>query len=297
MLSGMAAIELNGLTKRFGEVAALTDVSFSIEAGEVFGYLGPNGAGKTTTIRCLLGLMSPTSGSARMFGTDVATGMPGLLARVGYLPGEFGLWPTMTGDEALAYLGSLHPAPPVAREALCDRFELSARDRARPVRAYSRGMRQKIGLVQAFQHRPDLVILDEPTEGLDPVMQQRFIDLIAEHRADGGTTLMSSHILSEVERACTRVAIVRDGRLVRLGTPGDLVGSGARRCVVRATGAGAALAGIPGVAEMHTDEHTTRFTFTGDINALLRVVATLEVEEFTIESEGLSDAFFEVFDA
>lgn len=293
----MPVIELLGLTKRFGEVAALTDVTFSIEAGEVFGYLGPNGAGKTTTIRCLLGLMSPTAGVARLFDEDVSTGMPALLARVGYLPGEFGLWPQMTGDEALDYLASLHPSQPRARASLCDRFELAARDRARPVRAYSRGMRQKLGLVQAFQHAPELVVLDEPTEGLDPVMQQRFIDLIGEHRAGGGTTLMSSHILSEVERACTRVAIVRDGNLMRLGSPAELAGSGVRRCVVRAVGAALALAAVPGVAEMQTEEHTTRFVFSGALPDLVSALATLDVEDLSIEPEGLSDAFFEVFDA
>lgn len=291
----MPVIELTGLTKRFGDVEALTDVTFSIEVGETFGYLGPNGAGKTTTIRCLLGLMTPTRGSARLFDTDVATGMPGLLARVGYLPGEFGLWPQMSGDEALEYLGSLHPSSPRSRDSLCDRFDLSGRDLARPVRAYSRGMRQKIGLVQAFQHEPDLVVLDEPTEGLDPVMQQRFIDLIGEHRARGGTTLMSSHILTEVERACSRVAIVRAGRLMRLGTPTELAGNGARRCAVRAAGAPLALAGLAGVSEMHTEGTVTRFNYAGPIADLLKIVATLDAEEFTCEPEGLSDAFFEVF--
>lgn len=291
----MSVIELIGLTKSFGDVEALTDVSFSIGAGETFGYLGPNGAGKTTTIRCLLGLMTPSAGSAKLFDTDVASGMPGLLSRVGYLPGEFGLWPQMTGSEALEYLGSLHPSPPSARSALCERFELSQRDLRRPVRAYSRGMRQKIGLVQAFQHRPDLVVLDEPTEGLDPVMQQRFIDLISEHSAAGGTTLMSSHILTEVERACTRVAIVRAGRLMRLGTPAELAGGGARRCTVRAIGAAALLAKIPGVTELHTTGETSRFSYDGPIAELLRAVSALPIEEFSCESEGLSDAFFEVF--
>jgi ABC-2 type transport system ATP-binding protein len=293
-----AAIEIEGLTKRFGPVVAVDGVSLAVDEGEAFGYLGPNGAGKTTTIRCLLGLVRPDAGRIRVLGHDVSRDLRAALAEVGYLPGEFGLWPSMTGQECLDYLASLHPRPPVWMRELCERFELSRADLARPVRSYSRGMRQKVGIVQAFQHRPALAVLDEPTEGLDPVMKGRFVELLQDHRRAGGTVFLSSHILSEVEVTTERVGILRAGRLVRVGPTADVRGERLRRCtVVLASPAGLdELRSVPGVSGVELDGLACRFEFRGDMAPLLRVLADLPVREFLAEPERLEEAFFEVYE-
>ncbi len=290
-------IEIEGLTKRYGDTLAVDDVSLTVAEGETFGYLGPNGAGKTTTIRCMLGLIRPTAGRVRVLGHDVERELHEVLAGVGYLPGEFGLWPSMTGRECLEYLGSLHPRPPVRRRELCERFELSGADLERQVRRYSRGMRQKLGIIQAFQHAPPLLVLDEPTEGLDPVMQDRFVELLQEHRAAGGTTFLSSHILSEVERTTERVAILRAGRLVKVGPTADLTGRRVHRCTLtlreRVDPSDLSLPGASGVSG---DGLVLRFEHRGDMGPLLRALAALPVEEFLSEPERLEEAFFAVYE-
>jgi len=291
------AIEIRELAKRYGDKDALGGVSLEVEEGETFGYLGPNGAGKTTTIRCMLGLISPTSGAIRLLGRDVATDLQGALTDVGYLPGEFNLWPQTTGRECLEYLGSLHPRPPAERAELLDRFELSASDLDRHVRLYSRGMKQKVGIIQAFQHAPRLVVLDEPTEGLDPLMKERFVELLARHRAEGGTTFLSSHILSEVEEATTRVAVIRAGRLVKVGATADLTGERIRECtlVLKEPLADPSVLSVPGVEDLEERDGAYRFRFRGDMEALMRVLGRLAVQEFLCEPEHLSETFFEVY--
>jgi ABC-2 type transport system ATP-binding protein len=219
-----SAVEVQQLVKRYGRVTAVDGVTLSVNSGEIVGYLGPNGAGKTTTIRCLLGLLGPSGGSVRLLGERLPDGLPGVLDDVGHIPGEVGLWPQLTGAGCLDYLGRLAHRRPRRRAELCDRFELSETELARPVRYYSRGMRQKIAIVQAFQHGPELVIMDEPTEGLDPVMKERFLQLLDEHRAAGGSTLLSSHILSEVEQVSDRVVVLRAGTVVREISRHDLEG-------------------------------------------------------------------------
>ncbi len=296
---GDAGVEIEGLVKHYGRKVAVDGVSLSVERGEAFGYLGPNGAGKTTTIRCLLGLIAPTAGRLRVLGHDVRTELPAALGEIGYLPGEFNLWPQLTGRECLSYLGSLQRRKPERQRELCDRFELSQADLDRQVRLYSRGMKQKVGIVQAFQHRPALAVLDEPTEGLDPVMKDRFVDLLSEHGKAGGTLFLSSHILSEVEEATTRVAVVREGQLVRVGSTRDLTGERIRHCTVtlKEPGDTAALAEVPGVSELHADPAgtTISFEFRGDMEPLVRVLAGMSVGEFLAEPERLSEAFFEVY--
>ncbi len=289
-------IEIEGLRKRFGAVEAVSDVSLSVSEGEAFGYLGPNGSGKTTTIRCLLGLVAPTSGRLRLFGREVAPSLPDVLAEVGHLPGEFGLWPSMTGREALDYLGSLHPRRPVRRAELCERFELSGDDLERQVRFYSRGMKQKVGIVQAFQHRPSLVVLDEPTEGLDPVMKDRFVGLLAEHTDSGGTIFLSSHILSEVELATDRVGILRLGRVVKVGPTRDLTGERVRHCTLSLKAPPPeGFLDVQGVSGLRADGMRYRFDFQGDMGSLIRRISTLEVAEFLAEPESLTEAFFDVY--
>ena len=217
-------IQLEDLTKRYGSVAALRGVTLDVSPGEIFGFLGLNGAGKTTTIRILLDLVRPTSGRASVFGLSCQ--LDGLRVReqVAYLPGELGFYPDMTGHGTLDLLARLsaHPADGDLRRALLDRFELSARDLRRPIREYSTGMKRKLGLIQAFQSDAPLLILDEPTEGLDPMMREVVYRLVDEARRAGRTVFMSSHVLPEVERVCERIGLLREGELVLLSPVADL---------------------------------------------------------------------------
>jgi ABC-2 type transport system ATP-binding protein len=224
-----AVIELAALTKRYGATIGIQGLDLRVEAGEVFGFLGPNGAGKTTTIRCLVGLLSPTDGTARVLGLDPIADHGRLTPRIGYLPGELRLYGELTGSQHLELLGALQGTPTSRREELCRRLELTARDLSRPVAQYSHGMKQKVGLVQALQHDPEVVILDEPTEGLDPLVQETFFALVSETSEAGRTVFLSSHVLSEVQRACRRVAIVRAGRLVAVEAVAALREARARR--------------------------------------------------------------------
>ncbi len=292
------AIEIRGLIKRFGAKTAVDGVSLDVDEGETFGYLGPNGAGKTTTIRCALGLITPTAGTVRVLGHDVRTELAAVLGGIGYLPGEFGLWPQMTGLECLEYLGRLHPSPPARRGELCERFELSGADLDRQVRFYSRGMRQKVGLVQAFQHAPALAMLDEPTEGLDPLMKERFVELLTEHRAGGGTTFLSSHILSEVGQTTDRVGVVRGGRLVKVGVTADLTGGRTRHCtlVLKAPLGDGDRPDLPGAIGLEGSGVGWRFDYRGDMEPLLRALAGMRVQELLAEPESLTEAFFEVYE-
>ncbi len=210
------AIRLEHLGKRYGRVTALKDVSFDVQPGEVFGFLGLNGAGKTTTIRILLDLVRPTSGRASVFDADCQTRGLDVRARLGYLPGELGYYGDMTGAATLELLGRLarQRVEPAWRQSLLDRLEFAAADLRRPMRDYSTGMKRKLGIVQAFQSDPPLLVLDEPTEGLDPLMQDAFYELLTESRRRGRTVFMSSHVLPEVERVCDRLGLLRGGELV-----------------------------------------------------------------------------------
>jgi ABC-2 type transport system ATP-binding protein len=291
------AIEVEGLAKRYRRKLAVNGVSLSVADGDAFGYVGPNGAGKTTTIRCLLGLVRPTAGVIRILGHNVATDLNAVLADVGHLPGEFGLWPQLTGAECLDYLGTLQQRAPVRRRELCDRLELSQAELRRQVRLYSRGMKQKIGIIQAFQHEPRALVLDEPTEGLDPVMKERFVELLAGHRQAGGTIFLSSHILSEVEETTERVAVLRAGRIVRTGATADLTGERVRHCtlVLKQPLADPAGLDIKGVSGLQSDGLIHRFEFRGDMEPLMRRLGTFAVQEFLSEPEHLAETFFEIY--
>src|SRR6516162_7560583 len=214
------AIRTQGLGKRYGNVDALSDLNLEISRGEVLGYLGPNGAGKTTTIRLLLAMARPSAGRAEIFGLDCQRRSVEAHRLLTYVPGEANLWPALTGAETLRLLGRVHGEVDDAyREELVGRFQL---DLNKKVRAYSRGNRQKVLLIAALMCRPDLLILDEPTAGLDPLMEQEFRHTLSEAKERGQTVFLSSHILSEVEAVCDRVAILRQGRLVELGTLEEL---------------------------------------------------------------------------
>jgi beta-exotoxin I transport system ATP-binding protein len=306
----MSAITTTGLTKHYAigrswrpgaaagprpRVRALDDVTIDVRDGEIFGFLGPNGAGKSTLIRILLGFLHPTAGGATVLGLESERDSVGIRARVGYLPGGIALYDGLTGEQLLAYLAELSGRPAVARASLCDRLELSARTLRRPIRDYSRGMRQKIGIVQALQHDPELAILDEPSEGLDPLMQRAFYEVLDEVRRSGRTVFFSSHVLSEVERVCDRVAIVRAGRLVALEDVGTLLARRKRRVELRLSGPAPELAGVAGVSELVVDGDRVTCALDGDPRPFLAAIDGAPVTDLTIEPARLEDAFLELY--
>ena len=231
MSGDVAAISLDRIGKQYGRVTALRHVSLEVRPGEVFGFLGVNGAGKSTTIRILLDLVRPTAGRALVFGADTRRDGVNVRAQIGYLPGDLGFYGDMTGATSLDLLGRLsgHPIDRQWRQELEKRLELTDADLRRPVRDYSTGMRRKLGLVQAFQARSPLLILDEPTDGLDPLMQEAFYRLLADVRRRGSTVFMSSHVLPEVERVCDRIALLRRGELVLVAAVEEVRRLAARR--------------------------------------------------------------------
>jgi len=216
----LAAIHAVNLTKHYGRTKALRDLNLEVPEGQVFGFLGANGAGKTTTIRLLLGLLRPTAGTARLFGREPRRDVA-IRREVGYLPGELALYPELSGRELLDHLGGFYGATPARSEAL-EALELSAADLRRKTREYSSGMKQKLGLVQAVQHRPRLLILDEPSRGLDPLIRRNFFELLENIHRRGATIFMSTHMLAEVEQMCQEVAIIRAGELLVTGKVADL---------------------------------------------------------------------------
>ena len=302
----VVAIETFGLTKHYGhKIRALESLDLVVRQGEVFGFLGPNGSGKSTTIRLLLGFLHPTSGHARVLGLDIVRESVAIRRRIGYLPGGISLYDTLTGEKLLDYLGELTGRPSVRRRELCERLELTPSTLTRLVRDYSRGMRQKIGIVQALQHDPELAILDEPSEGLDPLMQRAFYEIVDGLKAEGRTIFFSSHVLSEVERVCDRVAIVRQGRLVALEETAALLARRKRNVQMRFSGVSPRLDGVPGVSAVERSDGLAggpegpryiRCRVEGDVGPFLAAIADAGVEDLTIEPARLEEAFLELYD-
>ncbi len=304
------AIETHRLTKRYGHemvvrpplaprppapVLALDAVDVTVEPGEIFGFLGPNGAGKSTMIRLLLGYLHPTTGNATVLGLDIVGDSVAIRRRTGYLPGGIALDDSLTGERLLDDLAALTGRPPVRRAELCDRLELSPRTLRRPVRDFSRGMRQKVGIVQALQHDPELAILDEPSEGLDPLMQRAFYGILDDLRAAGRTIFFSSHVLSEVERVCDRVAIIRRGRIVALERVATLLERRKRNVEMRLAGPAPDLTGVAGVSSLAvTDGHLT-CQLDGDVRPFLAAIAGAPIRDLTIEPAHLEEAFLEFY--
>jgi len=302
----VAVIETKGLTKHYGEgrfpprrrrevVRALGNLSIDVREGEIFGFLGPNGAGKTTAIRLLLGFLHPTAGTGAVLGHDIVHESIAIRAATGYLPGGIALYDTLTGEQVLDYLCRLYGRSAPLRPELVDRLELSKRTLERPVRDYSRGMRQKIGIIQALQHDPELAILDEPTEGLDPLMQRAFYDLLDERRNAGRTIFFSSHILSEVERLCDRVAIIRAGQVVALADVAELINRRKRHVEMRLDGEAPALEGVPGVSNVAVRDGRVTCQLEGDVRPFLAAIAGASITDLTIEPARLEEAFLEYY--
>ena len=302
----MRAITTIGLTKHYRTgalpfvrpappVRALESLDIDVREGEIFGFLGPNGSGKTTTIRLLLGYIHPTAGSGRVFGLDIVRDSVAIRRQTGYLPGGIALYDSLTGERLLDYLAALSGRPPVRRADLCDRFELSPRTLRRLVRDYSRGMRQKIGIIQALQHDPALAILDEPSEGLDPLMQRAFYEILGTLKSEGRTIFFSSHVLSEVERVCDRVAIVRQGRLVAVEEIAGLLARRKRNVDARLQGTPPRLDGVPGVSGVEITDGRLTCRVEGDMRPFLAAIAAAPIVDLTIEPAHLEDAFLEFY--
>jgi ABC-2 type transport system ATP-binding protein len=286
-----AVIALKMLTKSYGSHRGIVDVDFEVEQGEVFGFLGPNGAGKTTTIRTMLDLIRPTSGQAFVFGIESSVDPVAIHRRIGYLPGEFTLYDRLTGAQTLEYFANLRGGVDKAYQAsLVERFEL---DTSRRFREYSKGNKQKVGLVAALQHKPELLILDEPTAGLDPLMQQAFFELLHETAADGRSAFLSSHILSEVEKTCERVAIIREGRIVQIGSVDSLRDLAHHQVELRFAGdpPAADFAALPGVSDLVVDDHLIRMRVLGSITPVVQAAAKAGVIDFLSREPSLEETF------
>ena len=280
-------IETEKLTKSYGPHRGIVDLDLEVTEGEVFGFLGPNGAGKTTTIRTLLDHLRPTSGRARVFGVETTADPVEIRRRTGYLPGEFTLYDRLTGGQTIEYFANLRGGvDPAYQASLLERLDV---DPSRRFREYSKGNKQKIGLVIAFQHRPELLVLDEPTSGLDPLVQQAFYDLVGE----GRTVFLSSHVLSEVERTCDRVAIIRDGRLVRTGRVDTLRDLAHHQVELRFADAvpAAEFTALPGVSDVVVEDHTLRLRVAGPMTPVVRAAARHELLDFLSSEPSLEATF------
>ena len=291
-----AVISTQELTKRYGgSVPALDRLTLDVRAGEIFGFLGPNGAGKSTTIRTLLGFLHATSGSANVLGLDVARESVEIRRLTGYLPGGVALYDSMTGEHVLDYFARLQGREPHRRGELVERLQMAQVDLRRRVRDYSRGMRQKIGVIQALQHDPELAILDEPTEGLDPLMQHAFYGILADLRSEGRTIFFSSHVLSEVERVCDRVGIIRHGRLMAVHEVRELLARRRRKVAIQWRGAAPDPASLPGLEHVTVEGDRLFGTLSGDVAGFVRAVASPSLEDLTIEPASLEEAFLEYY--
>lgn len=287
----MEAIRIENLSKYYGKARGIEQISLSVAEGEFFGFIGPNGAGKSTTIRTLLGLISPTDGCAAVLGFDIAKEREEILARTGYLPSEAMFHPGMRVRDVLKFSADLRKKD--CRDAaagLCERLQLDA---GRKVDELSFGNRKKVAIVCALQHEPQLLILDEPTSGLDPLMQKAFFEILRERNKKGVTVFLSSHILSEIQRNCTRAAIIRAGRIIACDSVEALSQTNARRVNVHGS---AALEGLDGIRDKKETEGVVSFLYNGEMKALLRVLAAGDVEDLSVSEPDLEEVFMHFYE-
>jgi ABC-type multidrug transport system ATPase subunit len=286
-----AVIHTEKLTKYYGEHRGIIEVDLDVNEGEAFGFLGPNGAGKTTMIRTLLDHIRPTRGRATIFGIETTVDPVAIHRRLGYLPGEFALYDKLTGGQTLDYFANLRGGiDKTYQKQLIERLEI---DPTRKFREYSKGNKQKIGLVIALQHRPDLLLLDEPTSGLDPLIQQEFYGVIREAKAEGRTVFLSSHILSEVEKTCDRVAIIRGGELARVDRTEALRDLAHHQVELVFTGPvpAAEFEALPGVSDVTAEDHVLRMRVSGNITDVVRTAARYELADFVSREPSLEETF------
>jgi ABC-2 type transport system ATP-binding protein len=288
-------IVIENLVKSYGQVPAVRGISMRIERGEIFGFLGPNGAGKTTTIRCMLDVIRPTEGAIRILGMDAQRDAQTLHQHLGYLPGDVRLPGRMTGKQVIDYFASLQGREPVLLTQLVERFDVELK---RPIKGYSKGMRQKIGVVLAFMCDPDVLILDEPTSGLDPLLQRVFNDFLLEEQARGKTIFMSSHIMSDVEKVCQRVAVIRSGEIVTLEAVEALREKAGQQVSVEFTEAVPPdeLERIPGVSDLRITNGTYHFNISGSMDRLIKALGQHDVVRMTSQEAPLEDVFLKFYE-
>lgn len=290
----MTIIEINQLKKYYGTSRGIEDVSFSVEEGEIFGFIGPNGAGKSTTIRLLLGLIYPTSGTATIFGKDCIKFGPEIRKDIGYLPSDVFYYDTMKAKDLLSYSASFYEGDFSDRIAyLADVMEL---DLNRKIEDLSFGNKKKVGIVQGLLHQPNLIILDEPTSGLDPLMQQRFFDLIREENQRGATVLFSSHILSEVQEICSRVAIIKNGSIVNVENIKSLRENNYKKVTIKWPAGASVGLDLEGITNAVVEDDSEKFFYNGDINPLIASLNEVGLRDVTIEEPTLEEIFLHYYE-
>jgi len=289
----MDVVAIKGLTKRYGKLFALNDLNLEVRKGEVLGYLGPNGSGKTTTIRLMLGMIKPTAGQVTIFGKDAQKQKEEVHQSVAYVPGEANLWPFLTGIETLHLLEKVHGKVDVKyRDELIKRFEL---DQNKKVRTYSKGNKQKINLIAALASRAELLILDEPTSGLDPLMEQVFRETVKEAQSNGQTIFLSSHILEEVEALCDRIAVLRSGKLVELGTLGEMRHLAAVTVEATFSNKPPSVEKLKGVSNVKVHNNHLQCQVNGPIDELLNVLAAAHPLSLLSREPSLEELFLSLY--
>lgn len=287
----MEVMKTTKLTKYYGKVRGIKELDLTVTHGEFFGFIGPNGAGKSTTIRTVLGLIAPTSGDAMIFGKDVTKEREAILQNIGYLPSEALFYQGMKVKDILRLSADLRKVDCSAEsKRLCERLQL---DTARKIDDLSFGNRKKVAIVCALQHRPELLVLDEPTGGLDPLMQKEFFDILRERNREGTTIFLSSHVLSEIQRNCTRAAIIRDGRIIAQGNVDDLSKTSAKRITVHGS---IHLENLSGVRDRKAGEDGISFLYSGDMGSLLRTLASGQVDDLTVTEPDLEEIFLHYYE-
>jgi ABC-2 type transport system ATP-binding protein len=292
---GMNVIEIKNLTKTYGKSRGIADISFNVEEGEVFGFIGPNGAGKSTTIRTLLSLIHPTSGSAAIFGKDCVQYAPEIAKEVGYLPSEVFYYDKMKVIDLLEYSASFYKKDCSKRiKELAEVMDLDLKKR---IDDLSFGNKKKVGIVQCLLHEPKLIILDEPTSGLDPLMQQKFFDLLADENKKGATILLSSHILSEVQKLCHRVAIIKEGKIIQVDKVSNLTENNYKKFKVEPkTSIDKTYFNIDGVSNLEVKNNVVSFLFRGNINVIIKKLSDIEVANVWIEEPSLEEIFMHYYE-
>ena len=290
----MSIIEVNNLTKFYGKARGIVDVSFNVDEGEIFGFIGPNGAGKSTTIRLFLSLIYPTSGEAKIFGKDVIKFGPEIRQEIGYLPSEVFYYEGMKVIDLLKYSASFYKKDCIKRlYELADIMEL---DLKRRIDDLSLGNKKKVCVVQGLLHSPQLIILDEPTSGLDPLMQQNFFNLIREENQRGATVFFSSHILGEVQRMCSRVAIIKEGSIINIQDIKTLQKENYKKIRVVADGLNVKPFNFEGISNLHQENGAVNFFFKGDINLVTKVISGMEINDVIIEEPTLEEIFIHYYE-
>ncbi len=287
----MEAIQTNGLTKYYGKARGIKNLNLSVDRGEYFGFIGPNGAGKSTTIRTLLGLISPTAGSARIFGKDILKDKKQILRMTGYLPSEALFYPGMRVRDVLKLSADLR-GKDCAKTAgvLCERLQL---DPARKVDELSFGNRKKVAIVCALQSEPELLILDEPTGGLDPLMQREFFDILRERNEQGATVFISSHVLSEIQRNCIRAAVIREGEIIACDSVEALAKTNAKRVSVHGR---VSLGGLEGIRDLNEGDRAVSFLYSGDMKPLLLRLSEGDVKDLSVSEPDLEEIFLHYYE-